>query len=167
MVFQRRHNTTFYKRSHSTKAAFNISRMIHGQTCNLPLILRTHSSHNLFRPDTDELHGSVLFSPLLFSPLLSSHLLSSATPLFTTPLLSSILSSFILSSFLCSPHVQSVKKSTDFITHRGILLHETGEAGLPQYSPSAGVPAIPKPPLDQSPCLAQVVCYCRKMMPTQ
>lgn len=33
--------------------------MIHGQTCNLSLILCSHSSHNLFRPDTDELLGSI------------------------------------------------------------------------------------------------------------
>lgn len=33
--------------------------MIHGQTCNLSLILCSHSSHNLFSPDTDELLGSI------------------------------------------------------------------------------------------------------------
>ena len=39
--------------------------MIHGQTCNLSLILCSHSSHNLFSPDTVELLGSITRTHML------------------------------------------------------------------------------------------------------
>lgn len=58
------HNTTFYYRSNFTKAMLNAQRMIHGQSCNLPLI-RSLIYPGPFHKDIDErfhcFYGIVLF----------------------------------------------------------------------------------------------------------